>query len=153
MLLEYKIYNKEKQKDLLAGVVVIWKDKILLVKPKKFKNIMKGWSIPKGHVENNDVLQSALDELKDESTLVLDKETLLKSPKDRVVYFKKGIKKELIFYIVKIKKKDIGVKLFNNMILGNFLKKKGETREAGFFSRDDAKKLIEPKQKDILKYL
>ena len=62
MLLEYKKYIEERGKDQLSGVLLIWKDKVLLVKPKKFKRRMKGWSIPKGHVVGHNILQSALDE-------------------------------------------------------------------------------------------
>ncbi len=150
MILEYKEYLEE-EKHILAGVVVIFKNKILLVKPKKFKKKIKRWSIPKGHVENDNILQSALDELKEESQLMLPPDTLRLSPTDNLIYFKNGIEKDLRYFIVNIKKKDINVKLFNNMILGHNLK--GETREAGFFSKSDAKKLIESHQKDLLKYL
>ena len=151
MLLEYKVYLREKKKDELAGVLVIFKNKILLVKPKKFKSQKKKWSIPKGHVENDDVLQTALDELVEESRLKLSAEVLKSSPVDKLIYKKNGIKKILTYYIVKIKKKDLNIKLFNNMILGHNLK--GETREAGFFTKQDAKKLMEFHQLDVLKYL
>lgn len=153
MLLEYKKYIKKKRKHKLAGVVVIYKNKILLVKPKKFKQKMKKWSIPKGHIEDNNIIQTALDELREEARVELSEETLKLAPTDKVIYFKNGIKKELIYFIVKVKKRDLNVKLFNDMILGNFLPKKGETREAGFFSKSDAKKLLEVHQRDVLKYL
>jgi len=151
MLLEYNVYLNKKQEHKLSGVVVIYKNNILLVKPKKFKNQKKKWSIPKGHVENDDILQTALDELKEESRLKLTPERLKSSPTDKVIYKKNGIKKELNFFIVKVKKKDLNVKLFNNMILGHNLK--GETREVGFFSKQDAKKLLEYQQLEVLKYL
>ena len=35
----------------LSGVVLIYNNKILLVRPKKFKRKMRKWSIPKGHIE------------------------------------------------------------------------------------------------------
>jgi len=151
MLLEYKVYLKEKKRDELAGVVVIYKNKILLVKPKKFKQKVKKWSIPKGHVENNDVLQTALDELSEESRVKLSPEVLKSSPTDKLIYKKNGIKKKMTYYIVKVKKKDLNIRLFNDMILGHNLK--GETREAGFFTKQDAKKLLEYHQFDVLKYL
>lgn len=149
-MLEYKEYLDEKS-HLLAGVVVIMKNKILLVKPKKFKKKIKRWSIPKGHVENDDILQSALDELREESRVILSPDTLRLSPTDNLIYIKNDVEKDLRYFIVKIKKKELNVKLFNDMILGHNLK--GETREAGFFSKSDAKKLIEPHQKGLLKYL
>jgi len=151
MLLEYKIYLEEKKKDELAGVLVIYKNKILLVKPKKFKVQKKKWSIPKGHVENGDVLQTALDELMEESRVKLTPEILNSSPTDKLIYKKNGIKKKLTYYVVRVKKKNLNIRLFNDMILGHNLK--GETREAGFFTKQDAKRLMEYHQLDVLKYL
>lgn len=151
MLLEYKSYLKEKKKDELAGVVVIYKNKILLVKPKKFKQKVKKWSIPKGHIENNDILQTAIDELREESRVKLSPQLLKTSPTDKIIYKKNGIKKKLTYFIVRVKKSDLNIKLFNDMILGHNLK--GETREAGFFTKQDAKKLMEFHQLDVLKYL
>lgn len=152
MILEYSEFLDviSDQHDL-SGVVLILKNKILLVKPKKFKRKKKKWSIPKGHVENGDILKSALDELREESRIILPPDRLLSAPSDKLVYFKNGVQKDLNYFVVKIKKKELNVKLFNNMILGNYLK--GETREAGFFSKSDAMKLIEPNQKRLLKYI
>jgi len=152
MLLEYNVYlKKNKKAHELSGVVVIYKNKILLVKPKKFKSQKKKWSIPKGHVENDSILDTALEELAEESRLILPLEVLKSSPTDKIIYKKNGIVKVLTYFIVKIKKKDLTVRLFNDMILGHNLK--GETRESGFFSKQDAKKLMEFHQLDALKYL
>jgi 8-oxo-dGTP pyrophosphatase MutT (NUDIX family) len=152
MLLEYKKYLRDDHEHNLAGVVVIYKNKILLVKPKKFKVKMRKWSIPKGHIENNSIIQTALDELREETSLRITPDVLRASLTDKVTYFKNGVKKDLNYFVVKIKKKDLDMKLFNNMILGNFLPK-GETSEAGFFSKEDAKELIETNQRGLLKYL
>ena len=151
MLLEYKVYVQEKEKHDLADVVVLYKSKILLVKPKKFKTKKKKWSIPKGHLEGDTILKTALDELQEESRIKLPPDVLKLSPTDKLIYKKNGILKELTYFIVKVKKKDLNIKLFNDMILGHNLK--GETREAGFFSKQDAKKLMETHQLDVLKYL
>ena len=35
----------------LSGVVLIYNNKMLLVRPKKFRRKMRKWSIPKGHIE------------------------------------------------------------------------------------------------------
>jgi hypothetical protein len=150
LILEFDEYL-EMVDDTLAGVVVIYKNRILLVKPKKFKNKKNKWSIPKGHVENNNILQSALDELREETSLKLSLDTLRRSPMDQIIYLKQGIRKDLKFFIVNLKKKELGIKLVNNMILGHKLK--GETCEAGFFSKSDAEKLIESTQKIALKYI
>ncbi len=152
MLLEYSVYVKMKEVHDLAGVAVLYENKILLVKPKKFKKQKKKWSIPKGHLEEGaTIFSTAIDELAEESRIKLHPEVLKMSITDKLIYKKNGIKKELTYFIVKVTKKDLNVKLVNNMILGHNLK--GEIREAGFFSKQDAKKLIEYNQLNILKYL
>jgi len=136
----------------LSGVVLIYNNKILLVRPKKFKRKMRKWSIPKGHIEEKMTkIQTALKELKEESTVKLKKRHLKGSPKVIIDYFKAGAYKKLTCYIVRIEREEMNVKLFNDMILGNFLK--GETVEAGFFSKEDATKIIERHQLDLLKFL
>ena len=58
----------------LSGVVLIYNNKILLVRPKKFKRKMRKWSIPKGHIEEKMTkMQTALKELKEETTVKLKK--------------------------------------------------------------------------------
>lgn len=136
----------------LSGVILIYNNKILLVRPKKFKNKMKKWSIPKGHIENKvGKIDTALKELKEESRIKLKKKHLKNSPKVIIEYFKSGDHKRMTCYIVRIEKEDMNVQLFNDMILGNFLK--GETVEAGFFTKEDAEKIIEKHQLDLLKFL
>ncbi len=136
----------------LSGVILIYNNKILLVRPKKFKNKMKKWSIPKGHIEKKvGKIETALRELKEESRIKLKKKHLKKSPKVIIEYVKSGDLKKMTCYIVRIEKEDMNVQLFNDMILGNFLK--GETVEAGFFTKEDAEKIIEKHQLDLLKFL
>lgn len=136
----------------LSGVILIYNNKILLVRPKKFKNKMKKWSIPKGRIENKvSKIETALKELEEESRIKLKKRHLKKSPKVILEYIKSGDNKKMTCYIVRIEKEDMNVRLFNDMILGNFLK--GETVEAGFFTEEDAKKIIEKHQLDLLKFL
>lgn len=136
----------------LSGVILIYNNKILLVRPKKFKRKMRKWSIPKGHIEEKmSKIQTALKELQEESRIKLKKKHLRGGTKVIIDYFKAGAAKKLTCYVVRIEKEEMNVKLFNDMILGNFLK--GETREAGFFSKDDAAKIIEKHQLDLLKFL
>jgi ADP-ribose pyrophosphatase YjhB (NUDIX family) len=136
----------------LSGVVLIYNNKILLVRPKKFKKRMKKWSIPKGHVEPGvSEIDTALRELKEESRIKLTREQLKDANKVVINYVKSKVNKKLTCYAVNIGKDDINVKLFNNMILGNFLK--DETVEAGFFSMKDAVKIIEKYQLELLKFL
>ena len=136
----------------LSGVVLIYNNKILLVRPKKFRRKMRKWSIPKGHIEGKlGKLKSALKELQEESRIKLKKRHLKEADKINIDYFKAGAVKKLTCYIVRVEKEDINVRLFNDMILGNFLK--GETIEAGFFNKEDANKIIEKHQKEFLKFL
>lgn len=145
-ILEKKMVHK------LSGIILIYNNKILLVRPKKFKNRMKKWSIPKGHIEQKtNKLKTALKELREESMIKLKKSQVKGSEKFVMKYIKSGVNKELTCYVVKIDKDDINVKLFNDMILTNFLK--GETVEAGFFSKGDAKDIIERQQLEVLKFL
>jgi 8-oxo-dGTP pyrophosphatase MutT (NUDIX family) len=136
----------------LSGVVLIYNNKILLVRPKKFRRKMKKWSIPKGHIEEKmSKMKTALRELKEESAIKKKKKHLRDGDKISMDYIKAGFNKKLTCYIVYIEKDEINVKLFNDMILGNFLR--GETVEAGFFSKEDAKTLIEKQQLELLEFL
>lgn len=139
-------------KHALSGVVLIYDNKILLVRPKKFRRKMRKWSIPKGHIEGKlGKLKSALKELHEESRIKLKKKLLKESERTVITYNKAGATKVLTCFIVNVEHKDINVKLFNNMILSNFLK--GETVEAGFFSKEDAKLIIEKHQLPLLEFL
>ena len=136
----------------LSGVVLIYNNKILLVRPKKFRRKMRKWSIPKGHIEEKMTkMQTAIKELQEESRIKLKKKHLKGAQKTSIDYIKSGVNKKLTCYVVNISKEEMNVDLFNDMILGNFLK--GETVEAGFFSMTDAVKIIEKHQLDLLKFL
>ncbi len=152
-MMKYHDYiNEAMSSHNLSGVILIYNNKILLVRPKKFKNKMKKWSIPKGHIEKKvGKIDTALKELKEESRIKLKKKHLKNSPKVVIEYFKSGDFKKMTCYIVKIEKEDMNIQLFNDMILGNFLK--GETVEAGFFTKEDAEKIIERHQLELLKFL
>jgi len=151
-MMVFEEYLLESKSHTLSGVILIYNNKILLVRPKKFRRKMRKWSIPKGHTEGNiGKLETALKELEEESRIKLKKQQLKNGKKTTIKYYKAGVEKNLTCYVVNINKKDINVRLFNDMILGNFLK--GETVEAGFFSKNDAKKIIEKYQLDFLKNL
>ena len=89
--------------------------------------------------------------MKEESRIKLTKAQLKNATKVVINYIKSNANKKLTCYAVNIGKDDINVKLFNDMILGNFLK--DETVEAGFFSMKDAVKIIEKYQLELLKFL
>lgn len=151
-MMSFDEYLLEVESHRLSGVVLIYNNKILLVRPKKFRRKMRKWSIPKGHIEDKmSKIQTALKELQEESRIKLKKKHLKGSQKINIDYIKSRTFKKLTCYIVNISKEEMNVELFNDMILGNFLK--GETVEAGFFSKDDAIKIIEKYQLDLLNFL
>lgn len=151
MVVDYKGFM-ESVNHSLSGIVLIYNNKILLVRPKKFRRKMRKWSIPKGHIEGKlGKLKSALKELEEESRIRLKKKHLKDVDKITINYFKAGANKKLTCYVVRVEKDDIKIRLFNDMILSNFLK--GETIEAGFFSKEDAVKIIEKHQIELLKFL
>lgn len=145
--------KKNRQKiHILSGVVLICNNKILLVKPKKFKNDIDKWSIPKGHVDDDmSKIKTAIVELREESRIKIKKKLIKSSNKVVVTYNKSGFNKKMTCYIVDIEYENINVKLVNDMILRNFLR--NEIIEAGFFSLADAEKIIEKPQLELLKFL
>lgn len=151
-MLKFEEYLVEAVNHKLSGVVLIYNNKILLVRPKKFRRKMRKWSIPKGHIEEKmSKMKTAIKELQEESRIKLKRRHLRDGQKVTIDYFKAGANKKLTCYVVRIEKEEMNVTLFNDMILGNFLK--GETVEAGFFSMEDAIKIIEVHQVDLLKFL
>ena len=127
--------------------------KILLVNPRKKQNIKNGWSIPKGHIEKDmSALQTALLEVEEEANIKLDKNKLMRAKKYNVVYKKPSANKNLILYVYYIDRDELDFPLYNDMILRFYLDKK-EIAEAGFFSIEEAKKLIEPSQLKIIQTL
>jgi len=149
---KYQVKEKEQKSHKLSGVVLICNNKILLVRPKKFKKKEKKWSIPKGHIEDDmGKIKTAIAELREEAGIKITKKQINSSDKFVIEYEKSGIKKNLTCYVVDIEYGDINIKLVNDMILKNFLK--NEIVEAGFFSKKDAVELIEDNQLDILKIL
>lgn len=150
----YEEFINEKKKHFLSGIVLILENKILLVNPKKYKDDPKKWSIPKGHTEAElTALESALKELEEEANIDLPESKFMNCKQDKIVYFRDGGReKELLFYILRINRSDLPFKLYNDMILRFYLNK-GEIHEAGFFSKEDAKDLIEIDQKPILNFI
>jgi len=151
-MMSFNDYLIEAESHNLSGVILIYNNKILLVRPKKFRRKMKKWSIPKGHIEQKmSKIKTALKELEEESRIKLKKKHLKGSQVVVIDYFKSGAYKRMTCYVVKIEKEEMNITLYNDMILGNFLK--GETVEAGFFSKEDAKKILERPQLELLKFL
>ena len=102
MLNEFKIEKIQE----LSGFMVIVNNKILLVKPKKFKGIEHMWSIPKGKVEGKK-FKSALKELKEETGIELDTDIKVSTEKVNIFYKKSGQLKKLIVYVIELNETEL----------------------------------------------
>lgn len=146
----FEAFEKEHE---LSGAALILDDKILLVNAKKFKDVKNKWSIPKGHIEKDmSEISTAIEELSEEANIHLPLSKFTSAEKGELHYMKNGIKKYLVYFVIKIKKTDIDFKLYNDMILKYYLNK-DEIAEAGFFSKQDATELIDKIQLPILNIL
>lgn len=133
----------------LSGIALIVDEKILLVHPKKFKKDTDKWSIPKGHVEGKNSLNSALKELEEETGIKLNKnyDDVLE-----ITYKKSGALKYMDVYLYFLNKNDISKYIKNWEIKKKFFDKK-EIWRSKFFSYAKARKKIELVMIDIIDYL
>jgi len=137
----------------LSGVMIIVDDKILLVKPKKFKKSDEKWSIPKGKVEKTSIIDSALLELKEETGITLPKESLKGVERTRTFYKKSGVVKELITFVVQLNKEDLAVDMNNKWEVHKKHFDTDEVYKAKFFTKEEAINKLETGQIPLLKYM
>lgn len=137
----------------LAGVIVIIDDKILLVKPKKFKQSKEKWSIPKGKAEKSSIIDSALLELKEETGITLSKEKLKNVEKTRIFYKKGRIIKELISFVIKLDKEDLTIDINKKWEVHKKHFDTDEVYKAKFFTKEQAMNKIETGQISLLKFM
>jgi ADP-ribose pyrophosphatase YjhB (NUDIX family) len=132
--------------EINAGLVVISDNKILLMHPKgEAKN--KTWSIPKGTVEDGEgILETAIRETYEETGVNINADDI-ESDMHFFYYRKKNknIKKIIYYFIVNISPEKI--KINKNIVPNN------EVDKFGFFTKEEAEKIIKPKQIILLKYL
>lgn len=141
-----KSFNK------LSGVAVIVEGNILLVLPKKFKRSNTKWSIPKGHIEGGDSLTSALNELEEETGVVMDRDF---DYKFSVNYIKSKTEKELEIFVYNRDREDLieYLKTDKLSLRGKTVKKvlnNGEIYDIKFFPLSDAWDVIEQVQQQII---
>lgn len=134
----------------LAGVAVIVGNKILLVHPKKFKRYDDRWSIPKGHVESNNSLISALKELREETGIRLN---MNYDDYLELEYSKSGFDKNLEVYIYKLSKSDVHKYLDKGWKIKDKLYDRREILKAKFIDIDSAYNKVEPFMLTLLDYL
>ena len=88
----------------VAGVAIIYQNKILLVHPTNASWQKPTLGIPKGKVEDGeDVLTASLRELKEETGISLDASVLYNEPYVTDIYDNRGnVKKQLIYFVCNI---------------------------------------------------
>ena len=137
----------------LAGVMVIVDDKVLLVKPKKFRGEDEKWSIPKGKVEKMSIIDSALLELKEETGITLPKESLKGTEREKIYYRKSDKVKELTTFGVKMDKKDLSVDMNKKWEVHKKHFDTDEVYKAKFFTKKQAMTKLESGQISLLKFM
>lgn len=148
LLKEFKEHIQE-----LSGFVIIVNDKILLVKPKKFKGEPHKWSIPKGKVEGRKKFNNALKELQEETGIILNKDVKLNAEKVKLYYKKSGKLKELTTYILRLKEEDLNVDLNNKWEVEKDHIDGKEIYKAKFFTKKEALDKLEMGQMPLLKIM
>lgn len=137
----------------LAGVMVIVDDKVLLVKPKKFKQSKEKWSIPKGKLEKVSIIDSALLELKEETGIILPEDKLKNVERKRVFYNKGQVIKELISFVVRLNKEDLTVDMNKKWEVYKKHFDTDEVYKAKFFTKEQAMNKLETGQIPLLKFM
>jgi ADP-ribose pyrophosphatase YjhB (NUDIX family) len=146
---------REFKKDIqeLSGFVVVVNDKILLVKPKKFKGLEHKWSIPKGKVEDRKKFKNALKELKEETGIILNDDVRVESEKIKIYYKKSGKLKELTAYIIRLNESDLNVDVDHKWEVSKDYLDRKEIYKAKFFTKKEALNKIEMGQMPLLKLI
>jgi predicted NUDIX family NTP pyrophosphohydrolase len=148
LLKEFKEYIEE-----LSGFVIIVNNKILLVKPKKFKGIVHKWSIPKGKTEGRKKFKNALKELQEETGIILNPNTKTDSEKVKIYYKKSGKLKELTTYIIRLNESDLNVDINHKWEVEKEHIDGKEIYKAKFFTKEEALNKIEMGQIPLLKMI
>lgn len=145
----YELFMTIKPEDRLSGAAVFCENKILLVKPLKYKSKYNGWSFPKGRIENGlDVIQTALIEAKEEAGVDLVAEDSIFT--FTVKYRKNSNRKELTLFGFEIAPEYLKPLLSIKGKIRKELYHRDEIWDVNFFSFNEAIKLIEPVMKDAL---
>lgn len=137
----------------LAGFVVLVNDKILMVKPRKFKGLDHKWSIPKGKVENKKKFKSALKELKEETGIELTNIDKPDLDKLNIFYKKSGKLKRLTTYIIRLEEKDLNIDINHKWEISKDNIDGKEIYKAKFFTKAEALEKIEMGQMPLLKVM
>lgn len=143
---ENYLLTESKKSHKLSGIIVIVENRILLVKPWKFRGMNKKWSIPKGRIEDKNKFKSALKELKEESGLDLSNIHQKDFIKNTHIYIKNSITKKLTSYTINLNKEDLYITIDNNWEIPSNEFSGDEIYRAKFFKIKDVFKKIEKGQ-------
>ena len=156
-LLSYENYSlikeyKEKIQEL-SGFLIIVDEKVLLVKPKKFKGVANKWSITKGKVGGRKKFKNALKELEEETGIILTKDIKPNTEKVNTYYKKSGQLKKLTTYIIRLNESDLGVSIDDKWEVSRENLDGEEIYKAKFFSIKKAMTKIELGQLPLLRMI
>jgi 8-oxo-dGTP pyrophosphatase MutT (NUDIX family) len=136
--------------EISSGILILFKDKILLAHPTRSSDNM--WGIPKGKVEDDEtLLDTALRETREEIGLNVPKETIINIETPRLIEYrnkKNRIYKKVYYFISKVD--DLSIL---NLESESIPKEKLQLREidkARFFTRTEAESKIFWRFKEFL---
>ena len=155
-ILSFKNYSLlrefKEQVEELSGFMILVNNKVLLVKPKKFKGEPHKWSIPKGKVEGKK-FKSALRELKEETGIELTKDVKVDTEKVNIFYKKSGQLKKLTTYVIHLNEEDLNIDINNKWEVSKDNLDGKEIYKAKFFTKEKALNKIEMGQMPLLKMM
>ena len=127
-----------------AGLLIIYKKKIVLAHPVKYSSKFGTYSIPKGHLEEGEThLEAAIRETKEEVGIEIPIEMIDKTPHEIDYYDKNGeLFKKLTYFIVRLKKK-LPIKKLQLI----------EIDTAGYLDINESKIRINDKFEEMLEYI
>ena len=143
---------KEERVQQLSGFMVIINNKILLVKPRKFKGMEHKWSIPKGKVDGKK-FDSALKELKEETGIELSKDVKMNIEKVKIYYKKSSKLKRLTTYIIRLNEEDLNINIDHKWEVSKDSFEGKEIYKAKFFTKREAMEKLEMGQMPLLKMM
>ena len=132
--------------------MVLVNDKVLFVKPRKFKGMDHKWSIPKGKVDGKK-FNSALKELKEETGIELSPDNKMSVEKVKIYYKKSSKLKRLTTYVIRLNEEDLNVDINHKWEVSKDSFEEKEIYKAKFFTKREAMEKLEMGQMPLLKMM
>lgn len=154
-ILYFKDFKKQKTR-ITAGIVFIYKNRILLVHPPNHK-WSKTFSYPKGRIEKNEsIIDCAIRETREEIGVNINKNLLKNNKPYRIVNIDEefnGLIKIDYFYVLYLNDIMFNKIFKNDYIIKKYKLQKKEIDWAGFLTKDQSLKKIKPRLKKVLDYI